>query len=181
MKLRAAVGTVDDAFVLSDSYSDDNKEIINSNDDDGPVLESKIATRKHKSKAKPLKKRVYYDEMKENAHEPFKLDLCFLNVTQLRKVLDDYHITYRRNFTYLKNNQDMVIVYYSSEGTCSFMIYSSKIEGESTHCISQINLPRTCGTTTDTSRINSSEYNLKVDGIFWSMMFVMAICHRVGC
>jgi hypothetical protein len=65
LKLRAAAGTVDDAFVLSDSCSDDNKDITNSGDDDGAVLESEIATRKHKSRAKPLKKRVYYDAMKE--------------------------------------------------------------------------------------------------------------------
>ncbi|KAE8769600.1 hypothetical protein D1007_58784 [Hordeum vulgare] len=156
MKLRAAAGTIDDTFVLSDSCSDDNKEIINPSDDDGVVLESEIATRKHKSRAKPLKERVYYDEMKENAHEQFQLELCFHNVTQLRKALDDYHIAYRRNFTYLKNNQDRVVVCCSSEGTCSFMIYSSEIEGESTHCIRQILLPHTCGTTTDTSRIKST-------------------------
>ncbi|KAI5020621.1 hypothetical protein ZWY2020_045509 [Hordeum vulgare] len=34
-KLRAAAGTTDDTFVLSDSCSDDNKEIINPSDDDG--------------------------------------------------------------------------------------------------------------------------------------------------
>ncbi|KAE8771811.1 hypothetical protein D1007_56261 [Hordeum vulgare] len=152
MKLRAAAGTIDDTFVLSDSCSDDNKEIINPSDDDGVVLESEITTRNHKSRAKPLKERVYYDEMKENAHEQFQLELCFHNVTQLRKALDDYHIAYRRNFTYLKNNQDRVVVCCSSEGTCSFMIYSSEIEGESTHCIRQILLPHTCGTTTNTSR-----------------------------
>ncbi|KAI5020617.1 hypothetical protein ZWY2020_045505 [Hordeum vulgare] len=72
MKLRAAAGTIDDTFVLSDSCSDDNKEIINPSDDDGVVLESEIATRKHKSRAKLLKERVYYDEMKENAHEQFQ-------------------------------------------------------------------------------------------------------------
>ncbi|KAE8773272.1 hypothetical protein D1007_54570 [Hordeum vulgare] len=155
-KLRAAAGTTDDTFVLSDSCSDDNKEIINPSDDDGVVLESEITTKKHKSRAKPLKERVYYDEMKENAHEQFQLELCFHNVTQLRKALDDYHIAYRRNFTYLKNNQDRVVVCCSSEGTCSFMIYSSEIEGESTHCIRQILLPHTCGTTTDTSRIKST-------------------------
>uniref|UniRef100_A0ACD5YA64 Uncharacterized protein n=1 Tax=Avena sativa TaxID=4498 RepID=A0ACD5YA64_AVESA len=155
LKMRAAAGTTDDAFVLSDSCSDDNKELIGA-DDDGAVLESQIATRKYKSRAKPPKKRVYYDEMKENAHEQIQLDLCFHDVTQLRRVLDDYHIAYLRNFTYLKNNQDRVIACCSSEGTCAFMIYSSQIEGENTHCIRQINLPHTCGTNTDNSRITST-------------------------
>uniref|UniRef100_A0ACD5VMN3 Uncharacterized protein n=1 Tax=Avena sativa TaxID=4498 RepID=A0ACD5VMN3_AVESA len=179
LKLRAAAGTVDDAFVLSDSCSDDNKELVHLNDDDGAVVESQIAIRKHKSRALPLKNRVYYDEMKENAHEQFRLELCFLNVTQLRTALDDYHIAYRRNFTYLKNNQERVIVCCSSEGTCAFMIYSSKIEGESTHCIRQINMPHTCGTTTDTSRIkttwiairptNKPEKNPRFHGLFFSL------------
>jgi hypothetical protein len=155
-KLRATEGTIEDVFVLSDSCSEDNKDLINSSDDDGAVLESEIAIKKQKSKAKPLKKRVYYDEMKDNAHEQFQLDLCFHSVTQLRKALENYHIAYIRNFEYLKNNQERVIVCCSSKGKCSFMIYSSQIQGESTHCIRQIKLPHTCGTTTDTSRINST-------------------------
>uniref|UniRef100_A0ACD5UIJ1 Uncharacterized protein n=1 Tax=Avena sativa TaxID=4498 RepID=A0ACD5UIJ1_AVESA len=36
------------------------------------------------------------------------------------------------------------------------MLHSSAIKGERTHCIRQIMLPHTCGTRTDTSRINSS-------------------------
>ncbi|KAM0823292.1 hypothetical protein ACQ4PT_070965 [Festuca glaucescens] len=78
MKLRAAAGTVDDAFVLSDSCSDDNKEITNSGDDDGAVLESEIATRKHKSRAKPLKKRVYYDVMKERHMSSYSSSCVFI-------------------------------------------------------------------------------------------------------
>jgi hypothetical protein len=61
--------------VLSDSCSDNNKDLTDLSDDEGVVLESKRASMKHKSKAKPLKKRVYYDEMKDNAHEQFQLDL----------------------------------------------------------------------------------------------------------
>uniref|UniRef100_A0A8I6YRB1 MULE transposase domain-containing protein n=1 Tax=Hordeum vulgare subsp. vulgare TaxID=112509 RepID=A0A8I6YRB1_HORVV len=36
------------------------------------------------------------------------------------------------------------------------MVCSSQIKEEKTHCIRQIMLPHTCGTTTDTSRINST-------------------------
>ncbi|KAK1631963.1 hypothetical protein QYE76_006278 [Lolium multiflorum] len=156
VKQRADACTSEDVFVLSDSCSDDNKEIINLSDDDGAVLESKIALRKRKSVAKPVKKRVYYDESKSNAHEQFVLDLCFIDITQLRKALENYHIANCRNFTYLKNNQERVVVCCSSDGTCPFMLHSSTIKGERTHCIRQIMLPHTCGTKTDTSRINSS-------------------------
>ncbi|XP_044336938.1 uncharacterized protein [Triticum aestivum] len=38
VKQRAAAGTIEDAFVLSDSCSDDNREIIDLDDDDGAVL-----------------------------------------------------------------------------------------------------------------------------------------------
>ena len=45
--------------MLSDSCSDDNKEIIDLDDDDGAVLESEIAVRKRKIIAMPVKKRTY--------------------------------------------------------------------------------------------------------------------------
>ena len=102
VKQRAAAGTIEDAFVLSDSCSDDNREIIDLDDDDGAVLESEIAVRKRKSRAMPVKKRTYYDESKSSAHAHFALHLCFHDVTQLRKALDNYHIAHIRNFTYLK-------------------------------------------------------------------------------
>jgi hypothetical protein len=107
---RADAGASEDVFVLSDSCSDDNKDLINLTDNDGAVLESKIALRKRKSVAKLVKKRVYYDESKSNAHEQFELGLCFNDVTQLRKALENFHIANCRNFTDLKNNQERVRV-----------------------------------------------------------------------
>ncbi|KAE8790816.1 hypothetical protein D1007_34807 [Hordeum vulgare] len=77
VKQRAAAGTAEDTFVLSDSCTDDNKEIIDLDDDDGAVLESKISMRKRKSRAMPVKKRTYYDESKSSAHDQLALDLCF--------------------------------------------------------------------------------------------------------
>ena len=68
-------------------------------------MESEIAVRKRKSRAMPVKKRTYYDESKRSAHEQFALDLCFHDVTQLRKALENYHMDHIRNSTYLKNNQ----------------------------------------------------------------------------
>ena len=112
--------------------------------------------RKRKSRAKPTKKRTYYDESKSSANVQFALDLCFHDVTQLRKAIENYHIAEIRNFIYLKNNQERVIACCSSGGTCPFMINSSEIKGEKTHCIRQIMLPHTCGAATDTSRISST-------------------------
>jgi hypothetical protein len=48
--------------------------------------------RKRKSVAKPVNKRVYNDESKSNAHEQFVFEMCFMDVTQLRKALEKYHI-----------------------------------------------------------------------------------------
>lgn len=155
LKQRIA-GTKEDAFVISDSCSSDMKDINDSSDDDGVQFISQRCVLKNKSKAKALKDRVYYDEKEKDAHEQLEVDMCFLNVREVRKAIEDYHIAYTRNFTYLKNNQERVVACCSSSGTCSFMFVSSIIKGESTHCIRQLNLPHTCGTNTDTSRINSA-------------------------
>lgn len=110
MKKKIAGGTKEDAFVVSDSCSDELKGITDSSDDDGVEPISSRCVFKRKSRAKPLKNRVYYDENKKNAHEQLEMDMCFLHLRQVRKALEEYHIACSRKFTYLKNNQDSVIV-----------------------------------------------------------------------
>lgn len=125
-------------------------------DDDSYVVESDIATRQRKSRAKKPMIRVWYDVSKENAHEQMELFLCFKDVHQFRKALANYHIVNRRDFTYLRNTPERVIAYCKSDDTCPFFICSSQVKGETTHCIRLILLPHTCVTTQDSSRINST-------------------------
>ncbi|KAI4977551.1 hypothetical protein ZWY2020_059688 [Hordeum vulgare] len=86
VKQRAAAGTTEDTFVLSDSCSDDNKEIIDLDDHDGAVLESKISMRKRKSRAMPVKKRTYYDESKSSGHDQH-LHRLFLQLQLMRSLV----------------------------------------------------------------------------------------------
>ncbi|XP_010237628.1 uncharacterized protein LOC104584523 [Brachypodium distachyon] len=156
LKQKIAAGTTkEDAYVISDSCSSDIKGITDSSDDDGVELISQRCVLKKKSRAKALKDMKYYDDKKNKAHEQLEVDMYFVNVREVRKAIEDYHIKYTRNFTSLKNNQERVVACCSSSGTCSFM-FISVIKGETTHCIRQLNLSHTCGTNTETSRINSS-------------------------
>jgi hypothetical protein len=113
-------------------------------EDDGFVPKFLLQSRR-KSRAKKLKKRIWYDETRENAHEQFAIKLCFRDVYQFRVALRNYHIAQLRNYAYHRNNPDSIIVeYFEQEQGCPFYLTASKIAHEKTFCIRKFRARHTC-------------------------------------
>jgi hypothetical protein len=64
---------------------------------------------------KNMKKRTWYDESRENAHEQFAIKTCFRYVYQFRVGLRNFHIAQLRNFSYHGNNLNSIIVEFSEK------------------------------------------------------------------
>ncbi|KAM0914332.1 hypothetical protein ACQ4PT_011539 [Festuca glaucescens] len=69
-----------------------------------------------KRRLKKMKKRVWYDHSKADAHEQFALKLCFRDVYQFRVALRNFHIAQLRNYAFHRNTRDRIIVECSEEG-----------------------------------------------------------------
>lgn len=71
----------------------------------------------------------------------------------------NHHIHNCRNYEFLENTPSRIVVCCKLNGTCPFTMTTSIIKGEKTHCIRQLVMPHTCGTTPESSRINSEWIN----------------------
>jgi hypothetical protein len=124
-----------------DCHSD---ELVGSDDDDGWVKKFVLPSGKGRRQVK-VKKRVWYDEAREDAHEQFALKLCFRDVYQFRVALRNYHIAQLRNFSYHRNNPDSIIVECSEKKHgCPFYLTASEIAHEKTFCIRKFRAMHTC-------------------------------------
>lgn len=54
-------------------------------------------------------------------HKQFVQLLCFKDVHQFRAALKNYHIKNRRDYQYLRNDKDRVMVSCKTEGPLSFL------------------------------------------------------------
>lgn len=154
-----AAGVEDKGMTFSDQDNEDCKDLSDSSDDDGVVPKTSLSVTKRKSRSNKMQKRIYYDESRKNAHDQICLHMCFVDVHQCRRALVNHHIHNCRNYEFLENTPSRIVVCCKSNGTCPFTMTTSIIKGEKTHCIRQLVMPHTCGTTPESSRINSEWIN----------------------
>jgi hypothetical protein len=100
-----------------------------------------------KRKIKKLKKRVWYDPHRADAHLQFCKKLCFKDVYEFRVALRNYHIAQLRNFAYHRNTPQSIIVTCTTQGKeegCKFYLTASQIAHESTFCLRKYGVKHTC-------------------------------------
>ncbi|XP_010229750.1 uncharacterized protein LOC104582113 [Brachypodium distachyon] len=148
--------TISEDQFLSDEDSEDCKELQFPSDDGGVELVQVHVPPKRKTRVKKEHLRIWYDEEKPLAHTQFVENLCFKDVHQFRRALKNYHIKNKRDYAYLRNDKDRVMVCCKYEGPCPFYLVSSQIDGEDTHCLRVCVEPHTCGITQESFRINSA-------------------------
>ena len=81
----------EDWFPSSDEES--NPGDLSEEDNDGAQKPCVKLPADRKSRTKKKKPRLWYDEQRENPEEQFMKKLCFLDVTQFRRALLNFHIS----------------------------------------------------------------------------------------
>ena len=133
----------------ADEFCFPGDEGISDEEDDAPRLP---CGRKRKLKKK--KERIWYDSSRPDAHEQFRIHLCFLNVVEFREALRNYHVRTLRNFEYHRNDPSRIIAWCSDrKHGCEFYITASKIAHESTFSIKKMNLDHTCGASGENTKV----------------------------
>jgi hypothetical protein len=128
------------------SSDEDNSPGDVGDSDDGFTKKHKIPCGR-KRKLKKLKKRVWYDPHRDDAHLQFCKKLCFKDVYEFRVALRNYHIAQLRNFAYHRNTPQSIIVICTAqrkEKGCKFYLTASQIAHESTFCLRKYGTPHTC-------------------------------------
>ncbi|KAM0821169.1 hypothetical protein ACQ4PT_031071 [Festuca glaucescens] len=132
-------------FVPS-SDEDNSPGDVGDSDDDGFTKKHKLPCGR-KRKLKKLKKRVWYDPHRADAHLQFCKKLCFKDVYEFRVALRNYHIAQLRNFAYHRNTPTSIIVTCTAKGKdkgCKFYLTASEIAHESTFCLRKYGTQHTC-------------------------------------
>ena len=78
-------------YFIPSGDDDSSPDDLPDSDDDGFVPKWVLLSGQ-KRRVKKLKKRVWYDESRADAHQQFALKLCFIDVYQFRIALRNYHI-----------------------------------------------------------------------------------------
>jgi hypothetical protein len=115
---------------------------MESGDDDGFIKKFCLPSG-NKRRLKKMKKRVWYDANRENAHEQFDVKLCFTDVYQFRVALRNFHIAQLRNYHLHRNTPNRIIAECSEKG-CPFYMTASIIKHEKTFCIRKFRALHTC-------------------------------------
>jgi hypothetical protein len=103
---------------------------------------------------------TWYDEIRENLEQQFKVSLCFKDVYQFRQALSRLHIVQVRNYHFHMNTLDRIIVWCkqkeSNKWDCPFYMTASKIKkNEPTFCIKKMHLKHSCPTEPASTRVNA--------------------------
>ena len=171
-------------YFVPTSDEDSSPDDLGDTDDDEYVKQFALASGR-KRQLKKMKKRVWYDEDRMNAHEQFAVKLCFRDVYQFRIALMNYHIAQLRQFSYHRNNSDRIIAkckmiidpeekkkkdrIVSRVNNCPFYITASQIENEKTFCIRKFRPVHTCPTEGENTKVTinwlakQSEQAVRID------------------
>ena len=142
----------EDWFPSSDEES--NPGDLSEEDNDGAQIPCVKLPAGRKSRAKKRKPRVWYDEQRENPEEQFMKKLCFLDVTQFRRALLNFHISQNRNHAFHRNCPDRIIAVCKFEN-CPFFIAASQIAHEKTFCIKKLNLHHSCPVVGESTKVTA--------------------------
>ena len=124
-------------------------------DDDGAEALAYVLPNGRKSRAKKMKKRLWYDENRAHPAEQFVKHLCFIDVYhQFRNALQTMHIAQNRNYEYHRNCSDRVIAQCIDE-TCPFYIAASQIANEKTFTIRKQYVVHTCPSVSENTKVTA--------------------------
>ena len=126
-------------FVPSSAEDTDEYRQLLSDDDDQFEALAFVLPNGVKSRAKKKEPRVWYDEQRESADEQLCLKMCFVDVYQFRRALQQFHIAQLRNYYLHRNNKDRVIAKCDRED-CPFFMIGYVIAGEQTFCLRKMEL-----------------------------------------
>jgi hypothetical protein len=151
----------------SDSGSDGD---LREEDDDGAAMAWAVPSGR-KSRAKKKATRVWYDEDRLQPEDQLCLKMCFTDVYQFRRALQNLHIAQLRNFAYHRNGPNRVIAECSERKTvgCKFHMTGSTIGKEKTFCLRKLNLQHTCATSGERCKVTGKwvakvcERNMRMD------------------
>nr|XP_045086430.1 uncharacterized protein LOC109771369 [Aegilops tauschii subsp. strangulata] len=144
--------TDEDWFPSFDEES--NPGDLSEEDNDGAQIPCVKLPADRKSRAKKRKPRVWYDEQRENPEEQFMKKLCFLDLTQFRRALLNFHISQNRNHAFHRNCPDRIIAVCKFEN-CPFFIAASQIAHEKTFCIKKLNLHHSCPVVGESTKVTA--------------------------
>ena len=123
-------------------------------DDDGAEALAYVLPNGRKSRAKKMKKRLWYDEKRAHPAEQFVKHLCFIDVYQFRNALQTMHIAQNRNYEYHRNCSDRVIAQCIDE-TCPFYVAASQIANEKTFTIRKQYVVHTCPSVSENTKVTA--------------------------
>jgi hypothetical protein len=115
-----------------------------SDDDDGFEAMKFVLPVGRNTRAKKQKPRMWYDEMRLQPEEQLTLKMCFVDVYQFRRALQQLHIAQLRNYYLHRNCRDRIIAKCTEDG-CPFYMTGSQIRNEQTFCLRKMHLEHSCG------------------------------------
>jgi hypothetical protein len=124
--------------------SDEGKDELLSDDNDGFEAMNFVLPNGKKSRAKKMKARMWYDERRFQPDEQLCLKLCFVDVYQFRRAVQQLHIAQLRNYYLHRNCKGRVIAKCLEKG-CPFFMVGSQVGSEKTFCLRKMHLEHTCG------------------------------------
>jgi hypothetical protein len=134
--------------------SDEGKDVFLSDDDDGFEAMNFVLPNGKKSRAKEMKGRIWYDEQRLQPEEQLCLKLCFVDVYQFRRVVQQLHIAQLRNYYLHRNCKDRVIAKCLEKG-CPFFMVGSQVGSEKTFCLRKMHLEHTCGPVGEACKVSA--------------------------
>ncbi|XP_073352516.1 uncharacterized protein [Aegilops tauschii subsp. strangulata] len=139
---------------IPSSDEDKKPQDLGVEDDGGAEALAYVLPNGRKSRAKKMKKRLWFDEHRAHPEEKFVKHLCFLNVYQFRTALQTLHIAQNRNFVYHRNCSDRVIAQCIDE-QCPFYIAASQIANEKSFTIRKVYLVHTCPSMSENTKVTA--------------------------
>uniref|UniRef100_A0ACD5TZS8 Uncharacterized protein n=1 Tax=Avena sativa TaxID=4498 RepID=A0ACD5TZS8_AVESA len=130
-------------YIPSSPEGSGDYEDMLSGDDDHHEPVSFVLPKGVKSRAKKRAPRMWYDEHRASPESQLSLNMCFVDMAQFRRAVQQLHIAQLRNYFLHRNNPDRVIVKCDEDG-CPFYMVGSQIGQEKTVCLRKFMDNHTC-------------------------------------
>uniref|UniRef100_A0ACD5X716 Uncharacterized protein n=1 Tax=Avena sativa TaxID=4498 RepID=A0ACD5X716_AVESA len=130
-------------YIPSSPEGSGDYEDMLSGDDDHHEPVSFVLPKGVKSRAKKRAPRMWYHEHRASPESQLCLNMCFVDMAQFRRAVQQLHIAQLRNYFLHRNNPDRVIVKCDEDG-CQFYMVGSQIGQEKTVCLRKFMDNHTC-------------------------------------
>jgi hypothetical protein len=144
----------EDYVPYSEELSEDYVNDLPSDDDDCFEAMKFVLPVGRNTRAKKQKPRMWYYEMRLQPEEQLTLKMCFIDVYQFRRALQQLHIAQLRNYYLHKNCRDRIIAKCTEDG-CPFYMTGSQIRNEQTFCLRKMHLEHSCGPVGEACKVSA--------------------------